>query len=377
MIGDSHKQELPYRILVIRRRYLGDLILLGPALRNLRLHAPRAWITVVVDDAYRDVLSRNHDVNEVLGLPLRHGRNQSGYLRRWYEFIRQLRRQRFDLAFDLTANNRSAFVTGLCKADCRVSYLAGKRMLRHRVYDLLVPWGKTEWRTGHILDFFLAPLQVLGVPIVTRTLTMEVDANDMEFAQRLLNTLLPADDCQLVMVHPGSRIANKCWPPENFAAVCDAVTDRFGAHVLILGGTKDDPVVSALLAASQTKPATLLEQITVPQLAALLKRATVYLGNDSGPMHVATAVGTPVVALFGGQPLSMCRPIGDAHIALRPPDCSPSLPCLYPGICRPPNGEAMLCVCRITVGEVVGAVEKQLAEAQRLKQGGREVTHGK
>jgi ADP-heptose:LPS heptosyltransferase len=313
----------------------------------------------VVDEIYQDVLLRNQDVNEILGSPLRRKESIWVYVRRWLAFIRQLRAYRYDVAYDLTYTDRGALLTCLCKARRRVSYIVHERHWRHRLYDVLATWTEADYRTHHVLDFYLSPLRADGVPIVTRDVSMDVPAEDTAVAHGLLAQAFPTGDGPLVVVHPGARLVAKCWPPENFAAVCDMIARRFGGRVLLLTGQGEDPMVNALLASAQVKPATVGRPLPVPQLAALLKEADLFLGNDSGPMHVAAAVGTPVVALFGPQLPSRWGPLGEGHITLRPPDCAP---CPYPAVCHPPDFAAMFCVRRITVGEVVNAVEQQLAK---------------
>jgi ADP-heptose:LPS heptosyltransferase len=283
--------------------------------------------------------------------------------------IRRLRAHRYDVAYDLTYTDRGALLTCLCKAQRRVSYIVHKRHWRHRLYDVLATWTDEDYRTSHVLDFYLSPLRANGVPIVTRVVSMNVDAEDAAAARSLLSKAFPSGDGPLVVVHPGARLVTKCWPPESFAAVCDVIAQRFGGRVLVLRGHGEGPMVAALLAAAQIKPATVERALPVPELAALLKEADLFLGNDSGPMHVAAAVGTPVVALFGPQLPSRWGPMGEGHITLRPPDCAP---CPFPAACRPPDFATMLCVRRITVDEVVDAVERQLAQTRRMKQSGGE-----
>src|SRR5262249_22181391 len=122
-----------------------------------------------------------------------------------------------------------------------------------------------------------------------------------------------------ILLHPGSRSAWRQWPAENFAAVCDRIQDDLGAQVFVVGGPTDQPAIAEIAARPRMPLVTLRAPLPIPQFAALASQFDVLLCHDSGPMHVAAAVGTRVVALLGSQNPAVFAPPGTGHVILQPP----------------------------------------------------------
>jgi heptosyltransferase-3 len=164
----------------------------------------------------------------------------------------------------------------------------------------------------------------------------------------------------VVLVHPGASTANKCWAPENFAAVCDDLLDAGAAHVLILVGPGERDRFLAVRGRMRHPVAAIEEALPIRELAALLQEVDLFVGNDSGPMHLAAAVGTRVVALFGGASPVQWGPLGEGHTVVRAAD---PCPCPYRELCEPPNPYHMHCVRLIGREEAHEAILRQLAGA--------------
>ncbi len=149
----------------------------------------------------------------------------------------------------------------------------------------------------HFGDHLLGPLSRMGVPVADRTPHVLLTAKDRDEAEHALG------ECGIegpppIMIHPGSGSESKCWPPDRFAAVAGGVSRKSGLPVVLLSGPADGDLVRRV-ASYMTSPPFLVSPPSVCCLAALLERAAVYLGNDSGPSHLAAAVGVPTVVLFG------------------------------------------------------------------------------
>jgi ADP-heptose:LPS heptosyltransferase len=333
------------RILVIRRRYLGDIVLLGPVFRNLRLHWPQAVIAAAVEAAYAPVLELNPDVNEILALP----RHATG----WPGFVRRLRRARFTHVLDLDNNDRTALLTRLTGAPLRAA-------LRH--YPLR--WGACYttdvWHPpeiherSSIVDYYLAILSAAGVPVATREVRLVPRPDDLAAARKRV----PPGGRRL-LVHPGSRSAWRMWPAENFAAICDRVQNDLNAQVFVVGGPGEQPAVAEIRRRAQIHLVSIDPPPDLPALAALAAQFDLMLCHDSGPMHIAAAVGTPVVALLGSQNPVLFAPPGAGHTVLQPP--LPCTACVAPGRCVPGDSYHNYCVRNITVDAVWTAVRRQLA----------------
>lgn len=344
----------------MRRRYLGDIVLTQPVFFNLRQHWPNALITVVVDEGNGDLLKWNRDVTEVLELPRRRaGESNVSHASRWMKFVRLLRAKKYTLVFDLTPNKQSAVVTWLTGAPRRVSYwLEDQRGWRHRFYNALVYWSWKDHASMHMVDLLLRQLEVVNVPIVSREVHSRVPDDAAAEAQRELARLIPHRTGPVLLVHPGARVAARVWPPENYARAIDEVIAAWGAHVIVTGGKADEPLLNTIRTTLRTDRVVFAEPMPVLKFAALASQTDLFVGNDSGPMHLVAAVGTPVVAVFDAQLPTLWGPVGSGHVVVRA--SQPCTACIAPDLCRPPVPDHMYCVRRITVDEVVSAISRQL-----------------
>lgn len=337
------------RVLVIRRRYLGDIVLLGSVLRNLRLRWPSAWIAVLTEPAYAGVLRLNPDVDAALALPQGAGR--------WLRFIRELRRDAFTHVLDFDNTDKTALVARVSGAGVRAAFDRELIPFRHRwVYTHAAKVTNAFYDSHHITDTYLALPEAIGVPIVSREVRLVPRADDLAAAQKLV-----ARGGNKVLVHPGSRSPFRVWPVERFAAVCDRLQDQLGAQVFLTAGPGEHPLIEQIRAKARTHLVMLEAPRHVGGLAALLAQFDVFLCHDSGPMHVAAAVGTPVVALFSSQNATIWRPLGARHTILQTP-----LPCAClgpeaPTPCVKGDSYRSYCVRKLGVEEVFAAVTRSLA----------------
>ncbi len=337
------------RVLVIRRRYLGDIVLLGSTLRNLRIRWPDAWITVLTEAAYAGVVPLNPDVDAALTFPRR--------AFAWLRFARELRRTGFTHVLDFDNTDKTALVTRLSGARTRATFDRELIPFRHRcLYTHTAKVTNAFYDAHHITDTYLALPAAISVPVVSREVRLVPRPEDIATAQRLV----PRGGNK-VLVHPGTRSAFRVWPVERFAEVCDRLQDKLGAQVFLTAGPGEQALVAEIKAHAKTHVVTLDAPRDVGGLAALLAQFDACLCHDSGPMHVAAAVGTPVVALFGSQNATIWRPLGERHTPLQPP-----LPCAClgptaPGPCVPHDSYRSYCVRHLTADAVFAAITRTLA----------------
>jgi predicted lipopolysaccharide heptosyltransferase III len=332
--------QLAPRILVIRRRYLGDIVLLGPVFRNLRLHWPDARIDAVAEPAFAPLLALNPDVNETLVLPRGLGE--------WPGFIRRLRRARYTHVLDLDNTERTALITRFTGAPVRIALW----YVRHAwpwVYTAAVQSDPAQHEHRSIIEYYLSALPPAGVPITSREVRLVPREADVAAARQLIRGA-----GRRILLHPGSRSAFRMWPAENFAQVCDRVQDELGAQVFVIAGPGEQEAVTRIKAAAKSHVVTINATLGLPQFAALAAQFDLMLCHDSGPMHVAAAVGTPVVALFGSQNPVPFAPVGAGHTLLQPPLPCPA--CASPDQCVPGDSYRNFCVRNITVDRVVAAI---------------------
>lgn len=339
----------PPRILVIRRRYLGDIVLLGPFFRNLRLNWPDAKITLLAESPYATVAALLPDVNHVLELP-RSAREVGG----WLKLARALRAGRFTHVFDLDNREKTAVLTRLTGARERIALLHAPPPRFPRCYTRTVVDPPDEHERHAIFEYYLHALAGANVPIRTREIRLVPREADIASAEKILG---PCG--RRLLVHPGSRSAFRVWPAANFAAICDRAQVELGASVFLAGGPAEQPLLAAIKASARTTLRSLDAPLSVPEFAALASRCDAMLCHDSGPMHIASAVGTPVIALFGSQNATLWRPPGEQHVVLQPP--LPCVNCVAPDTCIPGDSYRNYCVRHLTVETVWAAVRARLA----------------
>jgi heptosyltransferase III len=346
-----HAGRVP-RVLVIRRRYLGDIVLLGSVLRNLRLHWPAAWLTVLTETAYAGVLRLNPEVDAALAFP----KTAVG----WIRFVRGLRRVGFTHVLDFDNTERTALVTALSGADFRATFDRELIPFRYRwVYTHAAKVTNAFYDSHHITETYLALPAALGVPIRSREVRLVPRADDLAVAQKLVTR-----GGNKVLVHPGTRSAYRIWPVERFAEVCDRLQDKLGAQVFVTAGAAEQPLVADICKHTRSHLVALDPSRSVGALAALLAQFDAVLCHDSGPMHIAAAVGTPVIALFGSQNATIWRPLGERHTVLQT-----SLPCACigpaaPTPCVPTDSYRSYCVRKLAIDDVFAAVTRTLATAK-------------
>jgi len=336
-------------ILVIRRRYLGDLVLLGSFLRNMRLHWPSARINVLAEPAYSGVLALNPDVDSVISLPL----DASD----WPRFVIDLRRARMTHVFNFDNTEKTALISRLSGAPFRLALHHGAYRVKLRgLYTHVVNHPDREHESQPITEYYMRGLPAAGIPVTTREVRLVPRKSDLEDLGRFIGGKGP-----VLLVHPGSRSSWRIWPADRYATVCDRIQDELGVQVVLVGGPRERALLAEIRRLARTHLLASEETPTLPRFAALARLSTALLCHDSGPMHIAAAVGTPVVALYGSQNPVLFGPVGTGHILLTP--TLPCAACVAPGRCTPGDSYHNYCVRQHAIDDVFAAVRTQLARA--------------
>lgn len=338
-----------HRILIIRRRYLGDVVLLGPVLRSLRNHWPEAKLTVMVDRAFAPILSLNPDADQILFVPT----SFAG----WRQTYAQLRRSRFTHVLDLDNRPRTAWVNRLSQAPVRVALHHGGAVVAPGAYTHHAIAADNFFNTRHITEYYGHALQQVGVPFAASAPKLVPRAEDLDFVRQLPVFRTIPSGIAKILIHPGSRSPHRIWPADRFAAVISQLQSN-GIAPLLVSGPGEKNIVYEIQSHLGIPAAAIDQRLTIPQLAALFACADILLCHDSGPMHLAAAVGTRVVALFSSQSVTAWRPFGEKHITLQAP--MPCNPCLSPNFCVPSDSYHNHCVRHLSVEQVFNAVRQQL-----------------
>jgi heptosyltransferase III len=275
------------RILVLQLKRIGDVILTTPLLAALREKQPGCEITVALD-ASTMALAPALDADRTLVFR----RGAAGW-----DFWRKLGTGGFDVCLDLTGNDRSAFATALSHAPRRITWTRfAKKPLRRVVYNTFVD---SSVRTRHTADHHIDLLRPLGIEVENVPLALKLPQVAEEEAAK---ALAGADTSgPFAVVHAGTARAEKYWQVERWAEVIEAVRDEHRMPVVLTGS--HDATEQAHLEAIQNllrkRCPSFAGQLSLLGTASVIKRATLLCAVDSAPVHLADAVGTPLVALFG------------------------------------------------------------------------------
>lgn len=288
----------PQNILVIDFGQLGDVVMSLPALRAIRDRFPRARITVAVGKPCAALIELSQCADTTLAVDRVALRDGFKPLSIWrlLQLVKEVRSRSFDFVIDLhslSETNLLGFLSG-----------APKRLYsrRPRSLDFLAnfsprPPVEADHRERHLVDRYLdvlQPLEIKNAPGVPRLSTRVTDDQKIE---RLLKKAKADTGSPLVGLFPGAGHPSRCWPLEKFAELADFLVRNHGARILVFCG----PEERALLPMMRTlfpKSVLILDRLTIPELAAAQARLTVFVSNDTGPMHVAAAVGSPLVLLL-------------------------------------------------------------------------------
>ena len=312
-------------ILLIRLSSLGDILLMTPLLNLLRTACPQAQIDVLVKAEYRDLLRFHPGITRLLTFdsrqPLLHT-------------LRSLRADRYDLALDLHCTPRSQLLLRGLRARRKLAY--NKRVLRRA---LLVRLGwNTLRRLTPVPELYAAPLRRLGLTGQLGAPTMYLDPESTEAMQAHIARSLPGTPAQpLLAVAPGARWPTKRWPVERFAAVAQELAREKQAAVVILGGPDEAQLARTLCDNLDVPVINGVGALSLMHSAALLSRCRLLISNDSGLMHMATALQVPVVAVFGPtvQEFGFYPFQARAEVISEPLPCRP---CSTKGSMRCPRG---------------------------------------
>jgi predicted lipopolysaccharide heptosyltransferase III len=340
-------------ILVIKLRYIGDVLLSTPVLHALRERFPQAHLTMAVLPGTEDVLKENPDLTEVLVV-------ERGPLIGQWRFFRDIRRRRFDCVVDLTDGDRSAILSRYTGAPVRIGLNE-----EHRWRGLLSTSIATVPPGVHRVERDLSVLRPLGIEPKAGPLVLRIPSQDEAMAAELLDSIagekLSGGARKLVMLQPGARYWFKAWPAERFAELADRLAVQFGCRILVGGDARERELAEAIRSSVRAPVVSLAGRLTLLQYAAVLKRCALFVGNDNGPMHMAAALGVPVVALFGPSNPQEWGPRGTrTEVLYKGLDCRH---CFHPTCERGDES----CMRLITVDEVFLVSAKLLALGSKFE----------
>jgi heptosyltransferase-1 len=351
------------RTLIIKPSSLGDVVQALPVLTALREAHPKAHIAWLVATVFADLLEVHPRLDQVVVFDRRRygSLGQSlGATADFLAFVEGLRREKFTTVIDLQGLFRSGFLAAATGATTRVGFAAA-RELAPMFYTLAVPMPHKEM---HAVDRYMALARHIGLADPKATDHLPVSAEARAAVRQRLQAEGLGPDEPVIVVSPHARWPTKQWPSERFAEVVRQAHAKTGVRAVLVGSGAAVPIARHTAeAAALARPIDLVNRTTLKEIVALVSEASAMVTNDSGPMHVAAAVGTPVVAIFGPTSAERTGPYGHGHRVLAGE--TPCRPCFRRECLYSSGPEALACLTRVTAEEVA----RHLVEILRSREG--------
>lgn len=278
------------KILLIRLRRIGDVVMTTPAVQVLRHKYPQAHITYAIEEPYQELMEGHPDIDEILVIP-----SKMGYID-FLSHIKSIRRKKYDALIDLHGGPRAFLLTLFSRAKLKIGH---RLKYKHRFYHLTIP-RLSEKGMLHSVENHVKLVNALGIDPKTIP-SLQLPASKQAHRERA-NELLTENNLQkqrYVCLHIGAGNEFRDWGRKNLQEFIRLLNQIPDLAVLLIGGTEDHPVANRLLESNTNNVASLVGQLNLLELRELISQASLFIGPDSGPMHIAASTTTPIVAYFG------------------------------------------------------------------------------
>jgi lipopolysaccharide heptosyltransferase II len=334
------------KILIIQPSRIGDVVFTIPLLSALRKKYPQAWISWVVDERCAPVIEGNPDIDEMIVFD--RSRISIKYL---LDLRKRLRSQQFDISIDLHGLFKSALLAWFAGARFKLASAStyGMKELSWMISRQIRP----ENAEMHCIQRHLAVARYLGCPDEKPEYKFSIPETASSNVRSIIKNNGIDINKPMVVMHPGGGWVSRRWFPERFAQLADRISAELGYQVLLTGGKEggasEKGINETILASAKSKVYDLTGLLDLKELAALYKMSKMFVGSEAGPMHLATALQIPVVAIIGPTNPFRTGPYGDKiKIVRQLVDCQP---------CRERNCKKVECMKRIHVEDVFDAVK--------------------
>ncbi len=288
-------------ILLINVNWLGDVLFSTPVIRALKRSFPDAGISVLIHPRCKDVLADNPFVDELITYD--EDGEHRGILGK-LGLILYLRKKGFERAYILHRSLTRALIASLSGIPRRIGYYYGKRAF------LLTDNIKPSPGDVHRADFYLGVLEQSGIDIKEEDRKIEFFITDEDRAK--IREILKKEgintDEKFIVLNPGANWIPKRWPAENFANLADALMEKHHLKIIITGAKKDTALVNEIISLMKNKPVMLAGKTTLKELAALFEKAILVISADSGPLHIAAAMNTSAIGIYGPTSIAITGP---------------------------------------------------------------------
>jgi lipopolysaccharide heptosyltransferase II len=292
---DKNKIE---KILIIKLRGIGDVVLSTIIFDTIRKEFPNAEVDYLTERPSNQFLSNFDFINNILLL------DRKSTLSRVKTAI-SIRNTKYDLVLDLFSNPTTAQITFTSGARYRAGFPYKGRKYAYNLF------GPVERGKFHAAELHIEFLKSIGLQIHDKQLEYNLDKRDNYFAQNYLDSFT-LDKSLLVGISPSGGWSSKRCPPKKFAEIADSIIEKFNAAVLLLWGPEDKSDVENIVK-MMTNVAICAPDTTINQMASFINECDIFIANDSGPMHISAAVGTPTLSIHGPTSPMLQGPHGEKH----------------------------------------------------------------
>jgi len=306
------------KVLIIKLRYIGDTLTLLPVLRAIKQNKPEARVSLMIYKGTEGILAYQKGIAEIILLDRREMKQRSLFKRFSYDLktLREVYKKKFDWVIDLTSSDRSGFISWATRSRLRIGAPLGNPLERFAYHRLI----EADPQKTHILDYQLASLKEFGLAVQEPDTTIFIPE---EITKKIDEQwILTNNSKPLVIIHPGARKPRRQWREEHFAQIADRLKAKYNARIFLIGGPGEESILDRVEGQMAQKPEAQTTSLPLIEVAALLNRAQLFIGNDTATGHIAAGVGTPHIILFGPTFPHLWAPKGAKGISIfKSPDC--------------------------------------------------------
>jgi len=319
-------------ILIIKPGAIGDLIQLTPVLGALKKRYPDVLISLIVGSSVTaELFKYDPYVSETV---VYEKRGEHSSLRSFFAVWSRLHKKQYDLVINFQRSNFKTWLLATAAFPCRI-----------------LVYHKTKAKGVHAVADHLRTIEPLGIVFSDPVPELHTGAEDTRFAEAFFaNEGLIGKP--VIVLNPGASHAVNRWGTAQFAALADSLADKLSAKIIIIGGAEDIALAEEITARTRSAPLMMAGKIKLRQLGEIFKKSAVLVSGDTGPLHLAVAVGARVVALFGAADPDRTGPLGSGHRVIQ----AHGVPCVPCRSRRCANSFYLECMKKITVQEVFDAV---------------------
>ena len=314
------KKTDPKNIVILRTDRIGEVLLSTAAVTALRRRYPECKITFVTSEYSRPLVEGRTDIKEVITVDTF---TKDGWVSKAIVLASILRREKFDVAVVLNPHKMLHLACFLAGVPHRIGY--------DRKWGFLLTDKITDERDKgekHEVEYTMDLLRLLGVTAPAPKVSLHVGVASDDAVDDILYSKGARPGRSLVVVHPGSSNPAKIWPGERYSELIRRIKTEMDVDVAVLGGRSEKDLAEKIIKEAAVDVLSLVAELDLKELGAILKRSDLFIGNDAGPMHMASALHTPVIAIFGrnipGVSPRRWRPWGEGNVVFHEtPGCDP------------------------------------------------------